>query len=136
MGIMLKKTKAQIKIWRSFTLMRLVGLLMAVMIAMMLGKVLVIKWLQIPFMIFVAIVYIILSGRSPTNPQISFWQGLKKWLKFKTSCIVYKECKYEEEKQDTKDTDVANVKQRSFGRNKSRLDANNKDEQHSDSTSA
>lgn len=84
-----RKTKAQVKVWKSLTLNRIIGLIMALMISYIVGQIFVYMPLRIPFMIFITVVYMILSAAAPTNPQINFFTGIIRFLSFKASTKIY-----------------------------------------------
>lgn len=83
MGLVPKKTKAEIKVSRGLTLYRMFGLIITFMLSSMIGSSLVYSSLLLPFIIYCAVVFLILTSKSPSNPNKSFYKGLIEFLFFK-----------------------------------------------------
>ncbi|MBR1751879.1 MAG: hypothetical protein IJ740_18995 [Ruminococcus sp.] len=82
MGMIPKKTKAEIKIVKGLTAARLLGLMMVLMSATLVGQ-FIGGLLQWAFVAFAVVVYFILTGRSPTDPGKTFFRGLIDFINFK-----------------------------------------------------
>ena len=78
MGIIPKQTKAENKLMWGFTLNRMIGLLVTIMVSSILAKA-VHRYLVVPFMIFCVIIYLFTQMKSPTNPKKKFISGLKEY---------------------------------------------------------
>lgn len=81
MGLVPKQSKSETKIYKSFTLMRILGLVFTVIISSVLSNICApsLSWLFIGFCI---IVYLILSSKAPDNRTKSFFKGLCAWIRY------------------------------------------------------
>ena len=83
MGLVPKQTKTEVKISGGLTLYRTFGLIVTTMLAAMVGSTIVYSKLLLPFIIFCIAVYLILTSKSPSNPNKKFYKGLIEFLTFK-----------------------------------------------------
>ena len=83
MGLVPKQTKAEIKVSRGLTLYRMFGLIVTLILSAMVGSTFIYSKLLLPFIIFCVVVFLILTSKSPTNPNKSFYKGLIEFLSFK-----------------------------------------------------
>lgn len=89
MGLVPKKTKADTKVLKGLTASRFLGLLMTIILSFMIGSIIIPGWWKFLFVIFCIAVFLILSGKAPTNPNISFCKGLLNYLTFKLDTKEY-----------------------------------------------
>ena len=82
MGLVPKKARSDVRLHKTFTLNRVMGLIITIVIATVLSNIVAAK-LQIWFYIFMVVAYMILSGKSPENKDKPFYVGLKQWLGYK-----------------------------------------------------
>lgn len=75
MALMPKKTKSDIKLPWGLTMNKLIGIVGSIMIGFMFSSA-VHKWLQIPFVIFCVIAFLVLSRKSKHNPAQSYYKGI------------------------------------------------------------
>jgi len=88
LGIIPKQTKAENKLMWGFTLNRMIGLLVTIMVSNILSKA-VHRYLVIPFMVFCVGVFLITQLKSPTNPKKKFISGLKEYALYLSSPKTY-----------------------------------------------
>ena len=74
MGVVPKKTKAEQRIFRHINLTKIVGFIVTLLVASQLSGMLVSSKLGIPF--------IIMSGKSPSDPCKCFAEAWLEWLSF------------------------------------------------------
>ena len=74
MGVVPKKTKAEQRIFRHINLTKIVGLIVTLMVSSQLANIMVSPKLGIPFLI--------MSGKSPSDPCKSFAEAWLEWLSF------------------------------------------------------
>lgn len=89
MGLVPKKTKADTKVLKGLTASRFLGLLMTIIMSFMIGSLIIPGWWKFLFVIFCIVVFFILTGKAPTNPNISFCKGLLNYLAFKFDTKKY-----------------------------------------------
>lgn len=82
MGLVPKKARSDIKLYKSFTIQRVLGLIITIVIATVLSNI-VVERLRILFIIFLVINYMILSGKSVEDGNKPFYVGLKQWLSYR-----------------------------------------------------
>lgn len=82
MGLVPKKARSDVRLHKTFTLNRVMGLIITIVITTVLVGIVVPK-LQLLFYVFMTIAYLILSGKSPENKDKAFYIGLKQWLGYK-----------------------------------------------------
>lgn len=82
MGLVPKRARSDVRMHKSFTLQRLLGLVITVVIATALSTI-VVDRLKIWFILFLIANYMILSGKSVENENKSFHTGLKQWLSYR-----------------------------------------------------
>ncbi|MCD7741517.1 MAG: hypothetical protein LUI06_04875 [Ruminococcus sp.] len=99
MGLVPKKTKAEFRIWRSITLTRVVGGILTLAISSQISDMLVYSKLNMVFIIFCCIIYIILSGSSPSDPTKKFAAAYLDWIRF----LFSRKKIYREDKKDAKE---------------------------------
>lgn len=81
MGLVPKQSKADTKIHKSFTMVRIVGLIITILLSSAISKVCS-PVLSLLFIIFCAVTFLILSSKAPDNKTKSFFGGIKAWLKY------------------------------------------------------
>ncbi len=82
MGLVPKKARSDIKLYKSFTIQRVIGLIIAIVIATVLCN-LVVERLRIIFILFIIVNYLVLSGKSVEDGNKPFYVGLKQWLSYR-----------------------------------------------------
>ena len=82
MGVVPKKTKAEQRIFRHINLTKIVGFIVTLLVASKLSGMLVSSKLGIPFIIFCGAVFIIMSGKSPSDPCKCFAEAWLEWLSY------------------------------------------------------
>ncbi|GAB5083120.1 hypothetical protein Osc1_22980 [Hominimerdicola sp. 21CYCFAH17_S] len=81
MGLVPKQSKADTKIHKSFTMVRIVGLIITILLSSAISKVCA-PILSLVFIILCAVTFLILSSKAPDNKTKSFFGGIKAWLKY------------------------------------------------------
>lgn len=82
MGLVPKKSKAETKIHKSITMAKAIGFVMTIICAYAISQILCTSVLQFWFIVFMCIVYLILSSKAPSNKTQSFYRGLINWIKY------------------------------------------------------
>ena len=82
MGVVPKKTKAEQRIFRHINLTKIVGLIVTLMVSSQLANIMVSPKLGIPFIIFCSVIFLIMSGKSPSDPCKSFAEAWLEGLRF------------------------------------------------------
>lgn len=82
MGVVPKKTKTEQRIFRHINLTKIVGFIVTLLVASQLSGMLVSSKLGIPFIIFCSVIFLIMSGKSPSDPCKSFAEAWLEWLSF------------------------------------------------------
>ena len=82
MGVVPKKTKTEQRIFRHINLTKIVGFIVTLLVASQLSGMLVSSKLGIPFIIFCSAVFIIMSGKSPSDPRKCFAEAWLEWLSY------------------------------------------------------
>lgn len=77
MGLVPKSTKAEIKFFFGLTLQRIAICILVMMISLSVAQSIIDSlWIQVALSVISVILTLILTGRSPTNPQQTFAKGL------------------------------------------------------------
>lgn len=82
MGLVPKKARSDIKLYKSFTIQRVLGLIITIVIATALSNI-VVERLRILFIIFLVINFLVLSGKSVEDGNKPFYVGLKQWISYR-----------------------------------------------------
>ena len=88
MGLIPKQIKTENMVYKSFGFNRILGIIAALTVGMFLGNFIYpkIKWL---FIVFCVVVFLILSSRSVTNKNKSFFKGLVNFIKFSVGNKIF-----------------------------------------------
>ncbi len=81
MGLVPKQAKADTKIHKSFTLQRVAGLIVTIVVSTFISNICAPSFAFL-FIIFCSIVYLLLSSKAPDNKTKSFFGGIRSWLKY------------------------------------------------------
>lgn len=77
MGLVPKSTKAEIKFFFGLTLQRIIICILVMMISLSAAQSITDNlWIQVALSVISVVLTLILTGRSPTNPQQTFAKGL------------------------------------------------------------
>lgn len=82
MGLVPKTTKAEVKVFGGFSMVRIFGIILSAGVGIMLGIVLPYDWLQIVLSAFFVILFLILSGKAPSNPKQNFARGMSNMFRY------------------------------------------------------
>lgn len=82
MGVVPKKTKAEQRIFRHINLTKIIGLIATLMVSSQLSNLMVSPKLHIFFIIFCSVIFLIMSGKSPSDPCKCFATAWLEWLSF------------------------------------------------------
>lgn len=82
MGLVPKTTKSEIKVFRNLSITRVIGLIAAGGIGLTIGSILPYNWLQIVLSVAFILLFMIASGKAPTDPTKPFAQGLLQYIRF------------------------------------------------------
>ena len=82
MGLVPKKARSDIKLYKSFTIQRVFGLIATIVLATVLCN-LVVERLRILFIIFLVANFLVLSGKSVEDGNKPFYIGLKQWITYR-----------------------------------------------------
>lgn len=81
MGLVPKQAKADTKIHKSFTLQRVAGLIITIVLSAAVSNICA-PSLAFLFIIFCAAVFLLMSSKAPDNKTKSFFGGIISWLKY------------------------------------------------------
>lgn len=81
MGLVPKTTKSEVKFFAGLTISKIIGIFIFGGLGILLGSFLP-TVLQILLSVVLVLIFFIASGRAPSNPKITFFQGLKQWIAF------------------------------------------------------
>lgn len=82
MGLVPKTTKAEVKIFGGFSIVRIFGIVLSGGAGIIIGAVLPYQWLQIVLSVFFVILFFILSGKAPSNPTQNFARGMSNMFRY------------------------------------------------------
>lgn len=82
MGLVPKTTKAEVKIFGGFSIVRIFGIVLSGGAGIIIGAVLPYQWLQIILSVFFVILFFILSGKAPSNPTQNFARGMSNMFRY------------------------------------------------------
>lgn len=80
MGMIPKSTTSENKIWKNFTMPRIIGLIIAFVMGIFIGPLLCQTWGSVLLTAGNVIGFFILSAKDVTNPRQKFYMGYKAWL--------------------------------------------------------
>ncbi len=81
MGLVPKQAKADTKIHKSFTMQRIAGLIITIILSSVVSNVCAPSFAFL-FIIFCSAVFLLLSAKAPDNKTKSFFGGMLSWLKY------------------------------------------------------
>lgn len=76
MGLVPKQTKAENKGMFGMSMYKMIGLMLVISCSDYFGQDLVNRYLNVPFIIGCAVIYLLLGRPMPTNPKVMLWRGL------------------------------------------------------------
>jgi hypothetical protein len=83
MGLVPKTTKSEVKVFRNLSVTRVIGLIASGGMGLTIGSMLPYDWLQIGLSLAFVILFMIASGKAPTDPTKPFVIGLLQYVTYK-----------------------------------------------------
>lgn len=80
MGMIPKSTTSENKIWKNFTMSRIIGLIIALVLGIFIGSLVCQTWGSVLLTAGNVIGFFVLSAKDVTNPRQKFYMGYKSWL--------------------------------------------------------
>ncbi len=80
MGMIPKSTTSENKLWKNFTMSRIIGLIIALVMGIFIGSLVCQTWGSVLLTAGNVIGFFVLSAKDVTNPRQKFYMGYKAWL--------------------------------------------------------
>ena len=85
MGVVPKKTKAEQRIMRHISITKVLGFIITLSLAYMIGDMFIYQKVSMLFIIFCVAEFFIVTSKSPSDPTKNFFAGWLDWLGFTLS---------------------------------------------------